>query len=74
MVVVAVKTVVERGNVIAPEGVIGQAGLDQGVQVIPENVNVSVNEIEIVIVVERKVQRKDVYLSQTLLTNTTGRS
>lgn len=70
--VVAVKTVVERGNVIAPEGVIGQAGLDQGVQVIP--VNVSVNEIEIVIVVERKVQRKDVYLSQTLLTNTTGRS
>jgi hypothetical protein len=72
VVVVAVKTVVERGNVIAPEGVIGQAGLDQGVQVIP--VNVSVNEIEIVIVVERKVQRKDVYLSQTLLTNTTGRS
>lgn len=67
---VVVKIVVERGNVTAPDGVIGQAVLDQEVQVIPENVNVN----GIVIVVERKVQQKDVYLFQILLMNTTGRS
>jgi hypothetical protein len=65
---VVVKTVVERGNAIAPEGVIGQVVLDQEVPVIPENVN------EIVIVVERKVLQKDVYLFQILLMNTIGRS
>ena len=70
VVAVEVKIVVERGNVTAPEGVIDQAVLDQEVQVIPENVNVNA----IVIVVERKVQQKDVYLFQILLTNTTGRS
>jgi hypothetical protein len=74
VVVVVVKTVVERGNVIAPEGVIGQAVSDQEVQVIPENVNVTVNEIVFVIVVKRKVQQRDVYLFQILLMNTTGRS
>lgn len=58
MAAVVVKTVVERGNAIAPEGVIGQVVLDQEVPVIPENVN------EIVIVVERKVLQKDVYLFQ----------
>lgn len=67
---VVVKIVVERGNVTAPEGVIGQAVLDQEVQVIPESVNVN----GIVIVVERKVQQKDVYLFQILLMNTIGRS
>jgi hypothetical protein len=67
-VAVGVKIVVERGNVTALEGVIGQAVLDQEVQVIPVNVN------GIVIVVERKVQQKDVYLFQILLMNTTGRS
>ena len=71
---VVVKIVAERGNVTAPEGVIGQAVLDQEVQVIPESVNVSVNGIVIVIVVERKVQQKDVYLFQILRMNTTGRS
>jgi len=68
VVAVEVKIVVERGNVTVPEGVIDQAVLDQEVQVIPENVN------GIVIVVERKVQQKDVYLFQILLMNTTGRS
>ena len=67
-VAVVVKIVVERGNVTAPEGVIGQVVLVQEVQVIPENVN------GIVIVVERKVQQKDVYLFQILLMNTTGRN
>lgn len=65
-----VKIVVERGNVTALEGEIGQAVLDQEVQVIPVNVNVN----GIVIVEERKVQQKDVYLFQILLMNTTGRS
>jgi len=71
---VVVKTVVERGNVIAPEGVIGQAVLDQEVQVIPESGNVNVIGIEIGIVVERKVQQKGVSLFQILLMNTAGRS
>lgn len=65
-----VKTVVEIGNVTAPEEVIGQVVLGQEVQVIHE----SVNEIGNVIVVERKVQQIDVSLFQILHMNSAGKS